>query len=343
MKYYKSFDNYFLQIMKFHAYWERMQQKPQMSGKIISSSSTPSLLFSTSSFPQHLTFVPCSPPTSSHLQYTLSRCRPALIQRSSWRQPFPCHHARLPINYHPQSQLTIASARNEVIDKTTYANIKNHFNDPIDPVKFLSSLSFTVDDLRNLMYTFSALLTVYLTPSAIAATTSTPAPAPTPTIPTPPSEINDAFTGVLQDNTLISRVLAYTALILLIYVTIATIIVTINNFLKRRNRENTKKWIKARAEGDKFPSNMYLDMMKDSSLPADFPMKPSKKKVVKPTAELGNRQIRRETMKSNEKDKDSDKKTATSGRGRAATKKEAAAGRALRRAERERRKNNKSK
>lgn len=117
------------------------------------------------------------------------------------------------------------------------------------------------------------------------------------------SAASDVATEAARDDSMLSKGLFNLALGLLIYVTIGSIILSINKFIVNRNDKLERKWVKNRLEGKPFPSNYWLDQREDTSLPEDFPIKPKRN-----SEGTGNRQVRREMKKSRDKDA---KKSAT--------------------------------
>lgn len=111
----------------------------------------------------------------------------------------------------------------------------------------------------------------------------------------------DIITDSGRDNTLISRVLWYTAVILLVYVTVGTIILSIDSAIKNRNYNQNRLWIRAWLDGDEYPSNLFLDQIKNPGPPKDLPKEPytDRDKGVKRTKQqssttASNRQLRRD-------------------------------------------------
>lgn len=118
-------------------------------------------------------------------------------------------------------------------------------------------------------------------------------------------------TEASRDNTLFSKVLLNVCLGLLVYATIGSIILTVDNFIKNRNDKLNRQWVKDRLEGRPFPSNDFLDQREDISFPKDFPVQPS-------SSEVGNRQARRvmkKTEKKSNRSKREKKSSTTSKRG----------------------------
>lgn len=111
-----------------------------------------------------------------------------------------------------------------------------------------------------------------------------------------------AVTEAARDDTLISKVLWYTAVGLLIYVSVGSVILSIDRFIVNRNEKESRKLIRAWMEGDPVPSNIFLDELKKRTTPGppkDLPYEPYTeldkdiKRKPPPVTVTGNREERR--------------------------------------------------
>lgn len=128
----------------------------------------------------------------------------------------------------------------------------------------------------------------------------------------------EMMTDAARDDTLISRVLWYTAVVLLVYVTVGCIILSIDSAVKKRNYNQSRKWIRAWLDGDEYPSNEYLDQIKNPGPPRDLPDEPytEEDKEVRRTKQRSsttgsNRQLRRDEKRAKEREARKSAKSAT--------------------------------
>lgn len=210
------------------------------------------------------------------------------------------------------------------------------FSKPSDPSRSITStidalargFSQTLPNVLALLSTL-AVLSPAVVPLSTLAQTAVRMPKASPTVPTtpaqPPPEVTPSVLGssgasegattdsATDTDTPLSRFMVGLVLFLLIYISVGAVIMTIDNFVKRRNEAKSKEWVKARLEGGVFPSNRFLDEIGDDPFPSDFPIKSSKG---------GNRETRRVAKKAAKEERKDSGKGRTKGRTKGESKKD---------------------
>lgn len=277
----------------------------------------------------------------------------------------PCRVATLEQRrYRLRVCLTISCHRaNQTLPACDNSNehVKKHSDVTLAPTfQMMSTLTSLLQATRSQLHSAVAFLTVFALKHASFADTTeqvsgqaadAASSLPGASLPKIDSgAVSDSLSQAEMDDSLLSKVLVYLAFFLLVYVTIGSIALGIINFRKKRNLEDSDRWIQARLDGEPFPSNWFLDNMEDTSLPSDLPrgtalrdgFEPSKKPNIKRRIRSKeksksatqasdtsmNRQFRREKKKSDEKNRSDSQKSK-----KKFSIKEASAQRAMRKAE----------